>query len=84
MSAEAKVVSGPVVTRSFKLLGAFMGLGVILALWRFAVGLGPTTGSMPKRGALTAIGTRISAPVCLKQMVTTRCGARAAPHIILA
>ncbi len=44
MSAKATPVGGPIMTKPFKVLLFFSVLGGILILWRFAVGLGLSTG----------------------------------------
>ena len=44
MSSQHEAVGGPIMTRGYKaLLGLFI-LGMVLVAWRFAVGLGPSTG----------------------------------------
>lgn len=43
MTAQA-VVSGPILTRPFKVLAGVAGLGLLLVVWRFAAGLGAVTG----------------------------------------
>ena len=44
MSAKATPVGGPIMTKPFKVLLFFSVLGGILIAWRFAVGLGMSTG----------------------------------------
>jgi Ni/Fe-hydrogenase subunit HybB-like protein len=44
MSTTAQIVPGPIVTRPFKVLAVLAGLGAAMAAWRFAAGLGATTG----------------------------------------
>jgi Ni/Fe-hydrogenase subunit HybB-like protein len=44
MSQPAQPVGGPLLTRSFKVLLALGGLAILLVAWRFAVGLGASTG----------------------------------------
>ncbi len=44
MSAKATPVGGPIMTKPFKVLLFFSVLGGILIAWRFAVGLGASTG----------------------------------------
>ncbi|NNC40839.1 MAG: Ni/Fe-hydrogenase cytochrome b subunit [Acidimicrobiia bacterium] len=44
MSHGAEPVGGPIMTRPFKILLGLGILGVLIVAWRFAVGLGPSTG----------------------------------------
>jgi Ni/Fe-hydrogenase subunit HybB-like protein len=44
MSAKPEAVGGPIMTRPFKILLGLGVLGLVLVAWRFAVGLGPSTG----------------------------------------
>ncbi len=44
MSDRAVPVGGPIMTRAFKILLGVGLLGLVLTIWRFAVGLGATTG----------------------------------------
>ena len=44
MQANAKPIGGPLLTPAYKVLLALASLGVIVTIWRFAVGLGPATG----------------------------------------
>ncbi len=44
MSTQATPVGGPIWTKPVKILAFFAILGGVLTLWRFAVGLGPSTG----------------------------------------
>ena len=43
MTSHAEPVGGPIFTRPYKLFVALFGLGALLILWRFAVGLGAST-----------------------------------------
>lgn len=44
MSSQHEPVGGPIVTRNYKILMGLFILGMVLIAWRFAVGLGPSTG----------------------------------------
>lgn len=44
MHETAKPVGGPLLTRAYKVLLALAAFGALLTLWRFYVGLGPSTG----------------------------------------
>jgi Ni/Fe-hydrogenase subunit HybB-like protein len=43
MHVQAQPVGGPLLTRTYKVLLALGALGIILTIWRFAVGLGAST-----------------------------------------
>ena len=43
MIARGEALGGPILTRSFRLLAALVGLGFLLILWRLFAGLGATT-----------------------------------------
>jgi Ni/Fe-hydrogenase subunit HybB-like protein len=43
MQTQAQPVGGPLFTRSYLLLLGLAGIGIVLILWRFAVGLGAAT-----------------------------------------
>jgi Ni/Fe-hydrogenase subunit HybB-like protein len=44
MNDRAVAVGGPLMTRPYKLLLGLAVLGLVITIWRFAVGLGPVTG----------------------------------------
>jgi Ni/Fe-hydrogenase subunit HybB-like protein len=44
MSTKAEPVGGPIFTPGFRVLLTLGGIGIFLTIWRFAVGLGPSTG----------------------------------------
>ena len=44
MSERAEPVGGRILTTPMKFLLGLAGLGAVLTIWRFAVGLGPSTG----------------------------------------
>src|SRR5512143_3624035 len=44
MTPHASAVSGPILTRFFKVCLAVFAMCILVLAWRFVVGLGPTTG----------------------------------------